>query len=240
MKNISNRILIWFIIVMWFFIAYLYSLKNTIVNYSNNLDGNIHNNITNSNKGNKNYQDLSIDNIDIVNSGKNFIEDEIIEDEKIVIPDNLDEYFEYVLENWIEWEDYIKYELFDIPQIKYNNPEDNNNKIIYPYIKNNILHFQLPFTDKKWYIAFITKKKISKDRSLFLWINWSVVGSIRKEKSLSNKDNIYMYALSNIIMAWANWKWRNLCGDVKKSVLNINAYVWEKWNYLENIIIFFK
>lgn len=175
-----------------------------------------------------------------INSGSN-TEDftEKIEN-NIIIPENLDDYLNYIIEYWVNWEDFLEQTITDAPQIKYKNPDDNNKYIIYPYIDKNIINFKLPYTDKKWYIAFITNKKIANDRDFLLWIKWKVKWSIRKEKTLSSVWNIYLYELNNLVIAGSNWKWRNLYKDVENWILKINAYVWEKWNQLEKIIIFFK
>ena len=233
----ADYILIWFALFISIFTWYLFYLK-TNINKQNSYNRNSPTIIAPYN-----YSWLD----DSINEGNSWALNTVNEvgNSDIMtnksIPSDLDAYFDYIIENWVEWVDYIMYTLNEVPNIVYNDKSMNNDSIMYPYFKKNMFEFKLENNGKDWYVAFVTHKKISELRDFFLGIDWESKWPIRKDKSLSNRENVYMYNLSKVVMAWWNWEWINLY-EKKKTwwILNMNAYVWEDWNYVEKIIIFFK
>lgn len=145
------------------------------------------------------------------------------------------EYLDYIMEHWEAWVDFFVATPTDQPNLKWKTSQENNEKM-WSYLSNNKILFDLPNTDKQWYIMFITSKKVPENRDIFLWVDWKTVWHIRKEKSLTTKtDNEYLFQLDSIPIVWYQKTWdENVYGK------SLNAVVWQANNKIEKIIIFFK
>ena len=159
--------------------------------------------------------------------------------EVVKIPDDERWYLDYILKNWVAWTDYISVEP-PKPTVIHWSKEDNN-KIMYQYFYKNKITFDIPKTEKTPYIMIVTKKEIASNRDFFLWIDWKSLWAIRKDKSLPVYDyNEYLYPLYSITKAWYNWQIFDVKSHVNNWKLRLNIFVWESWNYVEKIILFFK
>ena len=157
----------------------------------------------------------------------------------INIPDDERWYLEYIIKNWTVWYDYISVEPPKPTVIHWT--RDDNNKVMYQYFSKNKITFNIPTTDKTPYILIVTKMEIPSNRDFFLWLDWQSMWAIKKEKSLPIYDyNEYLYPLYNIVKAWYNWATFDVKSHIKNWKLWLNVFVWESWNYVEKIIIFFK
>lgn len=155
-------------------------------------------------------------------------------------PEWIREYLDYVLQNWIAGIDYISVEPPRPPIIR-SDDKQVNNQVMFSYLDRTKITFTIPNNQKKWYVLFITNKEVSDSRDIFLAINSISKWAIRKNKSLAVSDiNEYLYALNHITMAGTDWKWINAYNYVINNQLQLNAFVWEQWNYIKKIIIFFK
>lgn len=156
------------------------------------------------------------------------------------IPQEPRDFLWYIYNNWIEWIDYMAVEPPKQPVIRSTDKEENN-KVIKNYFNKNRILFNIPKTDKIPYILIITNKEIPNNRDFFLWLDWTNMWPIKKEKSLIvNNTNEYLYPLYWIIKAWLSPKTFDVKWHIENNKLDLNVFVWEAWNYVEKIIIFFK
>lgn len=158
----------------------------------------------------------------------------------IEIPNWAREYLDYILQYWVAGEDYIAVEPPRPPVIRSDDKQVNND-IMFSYLNKNRITFTIPTTDKKGYVMFVTYKEVPISRDMFLSINWWSKWAIRKNKSLPVAEvNEYLYRMNDVTIAWTDWWWVNLYDYVVDNKLQLNAFVWEQWNYIKKIIIFFK
>lgn len=156
------------------------------------------------------------------------------------VPEKPREYLNYILKNWVAGIDYIMIAP-PKPPIIHSSDKEENNKVMKSYLARTKIDFTIPKTDKKGYVMFVSEKEIPETRDLFLSINWWVIWAIRKDKSLPISElNEYLYAMDSIVIAWTNWKTKNLYDYVVNEKLWLNGFVWEKGNYIKEIILFWK
>ena len=156
----------------------------------------------------------------------------------IPIPEDPREYLEYIMEDWEWWVDYIVATPADQPKMNSKNSAENTEEM-HMYIHKNRIKFDFDSKNKKWYIMFITTKEIPQSRNLFLGVDGVTIWWLDKKATLPTySSNEYLYELDNIkyFWSWKNFKYKNL----SKSPIYINAVVWQAWNKVEKIIIFFK
>ena len=155
------------------------------------------------------------------------------------IPSDERWYIEYLQNNWKAWIDYISVEPPRQPVIHWQ--KDENNQVKNSYFLKNRITFDIPKIDKTAYIMIVTKNEVANNRDFYLWLDWQSMWPIRKDKSLPVYDfNEYLYPLYWIVKAWFNWETFDVKSHIKNWKLDLNVFVWETWNYVERIIIFFK
>lgn len=160
----------------------------------------------------------------------------------ISIPSDERWYLDYIMKYGKAWTDYI---VMNPPRpLIIQWVKEENNKVMFKYLYNSKDKFDIPKTDKIWYVLFITNKEVPENRDFLLWIDWASVWWIRKKSSLPVYSyNEYLYPMKSVAMLNAKWKEYplNLYDSIKKdNKLWLNAFVLEPWNYVEKIIIFFK
>lgn len=122
-------------------------------------------------------------------------------------PNDLREYLDYIMEYWEAWIDYFVATPTDQPSMN-SSDSSINTENMHKYIHKNRISFDIQETRKTWYIMFITTKKISNNRFLFLWINWKTIWRIDLTKNLILKDNNeYLFFYGWVPIIWDNYSW---------------------------------
>jgi len=159
----------------------------------------------------------------------------------IEIPSNPRELLNYQIEYWEWWVDYIVSSPTNQPNINSKTSKENNEKM-HDYLYHNRIRFEIKDLSRKWYIMFVTSKPIKSISNVFIWLDWSTIWWLDKtseNRTQTKKDNEFIYPLSNLDLIWNNDY--HFHKDLsRESTISINAVVWEAWNYVEKIIIFFK
>lgn len=148
-------------------------------------------------------------------------------------------YLDYLLQYGSWWIDYIAISPTNQPNMNSRAWSENTNRM-HEYLWNNRIRFNIPDTDKQWYILFITSNPPSNISNIFLWVDGSTIWRLNKNKSLSVENkNEFLYKLNEISLIGNNNYYfiKNL--EWKPNIY-INAVVWESGNKIEKIIIFFK
>ncbi len=148
-------------------------------------------------------------------------------------------YLEYIIQYGIWWVDYIAKTPTDQPAMNSKYWNENTAKM-HDYLYKNRIKFDIPTTDKQWYIMFVTLKPVSNISNIFLWVDGSTIWWLDKKEVLSveNKKE-YLYKLDQISLIGNNDY--HFSKDLSwKTNIFINAVVWESNNKIEKIIIFFK
>ena len=156
----------------------------------------------------------------------------------IEIPEDPRMLLDYLLEYWSWWIDYIVATPTDQPKMGWST--SSNNKIMHNYLYNNRIKFCIPNTSREWYIMFITTYPINKNSNIFFWLNWTTIWWIDKTKTLYTENkNEFLFQLNHLSLIWNNnyHFYKDLSNN---NTLFLNAVVWESWNKVEKIIIFFK
>lgn len=158
----------------------------------------------------------------------------------VEIPESPRDYLNYLLEHWVAWTDYIT-AIPPKPPVIYSSNKEENNTIKDAYLARTKITFTLPETDKQGYVLFVADREIPDNRDIFLAINGQTLWAIRKNKSLPVAEyGEYLYPMDKVVIAGGNGKTRNLYDYVKDNELRLNAFVWEKGNYVKKIILFWK
>jgi len=153
----------------------------------------------------------------------------------IKIPEDIREYMDYIMENGEAWVDFFVATPTNQPNMN-SSDWNKNTENMHKYLYSNRISFDVNQSDKQWYIMFMTSKKISNNRNLFMWINWKTVWRINLDKKIEwTEDNEYMFKYDKLPIIWNNYSW-----DEDLNWKWINAVVWEAYNKVEKIIIFFK
>lgn len=148
-------------------------------------------------------------------------------------------YLDYIIQYWSWWIDYIIKSPTNQPDMS-SKAWSENTKRMHDYLYNNRIKFNIPKTNKKWYIMFVTSKPISNISNMFLWIDGLTIWWLDKKKSLSvDNQNEYLYKLNEISLIGNN-DYRFSKDLSWKSNVFINAVVGETNNKVEKIIIFFQ
>lgn len=146
---------------------------------------------------------------------------------------------DYWMKYWTWWTDYIVASPENQPNMDSKYWAVNTDKM-HKYLYQNRIKFEIKDTEREWYIMFITTYPINKNSKLFLWLDWSTVWWLDTSRILYTENkNEFLYSLNEINLIWnSNYHFsKNLSW---KSTISINAVVWEAWNKVEKIIIFFK
>lgn len=145
----------------------------------------------------------------------------------------------YQMEYWTWWIDYIVASPINQPKLDSKNASENTKKM-HQYLYQNRLNFEIKDKTREGYIMFITTFPVKDTNNIFLWLDWKTIWWLNKEQKLKTEnDNEFLYSLKNIELIWNNqYKFSEDLSD--KTTISINAIVWEYWNYIEKIIIFFK
>lgn len=157
----------------------------------------------------------------------------------IDIPTDPRTYFDYIIEYGSWWIDYISIAPTNQPLMNSKAWSENTSRM-HDYLYKNRIKFDIPTTDKQWYIMFVTSKPVSNISNIFLWVNGSTIWWLNKKESLSVENkNEYLYKLNHIPLIGNNDY--NFPKDLSwKTNIYINAVVWESDNKIEKIIIFFQ
>lgn len=149
---------------------------------------------------------------------------------------------DYIIDNGIAGQDYIIVNPPKPPIIRSSDKQENN-AVMFSYLNKTKVIFTIPQTTKRWYVMFITNKEVPETRDFFLSIDWWSKGPMRKRWSLPvANENEYLYPMNAVAMISSNWRYSyNLYENISdNNKLRLNAFVWEQWNYVKQIIIFFK
>lgn len=159
--------------------------------------------------------------------------------DEIIFP----EYPRAILDYWMDygtwWIDYIVASPINQPNMDSKYWAINTEEL-HKYLYQNRIKFDIKDTTREWYIMFITTYPINKNSNLFLWLDWSTIWWIDTSRALFTENkNEFLYRLNEINLIWNNNY--HFYKDLSwKSSISINGVVWEAWNKLEKIIIFFK
>lgn len=154
-------------------------------------------------------------------------------------PSDPKSYLDYIIKYWTWWLDYIAISPTNQPNMS-SHAWSENTKRMHTYIHENRIKFDIPITDKQWYIMFITSNPISNISNIFLWIDGITIWWLNKKESLSSDSKKeFLYKLNEIsLIGNNNYHFsKNLSW---KPNIYINAVIWESNNKIEKIIIFFK
>ncbi len=156
-------------------------------------------------------------------------------------PQDVRSYIDYIVDNWVAWQDYIIVYPPKPPVIRSADKQENN-KVIFSYFYRTKVIFTIPNTTKSWYVMFVTNKAVPNTKDFLLSIDWVSKWPIRKNSSMAvSNDNEYLYPMKSITMVWSSGKYNiDLYNSIENNKLWLNAFVWDPWNYVEKIIIFFK
>lgn len=149
------------------------------------------------------------------------------------------DYLDYQMSKWTWWIDYIIASPTDQPKLNSKESSENSEKM-HLYLYQNRINFEIANTNREWYILFITTYPIKNTSNIFIWLEWKTIWWLDKEKKLQTEnDNEFLYQLSDLRLIWNNnYKFSKDLSN--NSTISINAVLWEMWNYVEKIIIFFK
>ena len=164
----------------------------------------------------------------------------IYEGSTSVIPPDVIGFYTYILKNWEKGVDYIQKIPNPQPNMNSKISTDNNVKM-HDYLYKNQIVFNMPSTNKKGYIMFITTNPVSKDKNIFFGLNGKTIGWLDKNNIPleTYEKNQYLYELNNLLLVGNNWyRFSKDLSWIKE--LHLNAVVWEANNKVEKIIIFFK
>lgn len=157
-----------------------------------------------------------------------------------IIPEDPRSYIDYILKNWKAGEDYITIDP-TIPPIIRSADKQDNNSVMYSYVRKYSNLFTMPTGKTEWYVMFTTKKEIASNRDFFLAIDGNVRWHIMRNRSLPVfNDNEYLYDIKRINVTQDEWWVVSLLGYIKNGKLMMTAFVWEYGNYVSNITIVFK
>ncbi len=145
---------------------------------------------------------------------------------------------ENVMSGGISWVDYITQIPIKHPNISWNSAQ--NTEIIHKYLynKENRLIFNIPEW-KNWLLLITTLKPIAKNRELFLWLQWSTVWILHKEKWIvTNNDNEYLFDINKLpVGTWPHWI--SLFDNTIDGKVQLNVFAAETDNYVEKITMIF-
>ena len=97
------------------------------------------------------------------------------------------DFLDYIINFGDAWKDYLMV-VPPKPPVIHSSDKEENNKIMYSYFDKNVIIFDIPDNWTTPYILIKTKKEVSDNRDLFLWLDWKSMWAIRKDKSLPVHD----------------------------------------------------
>jgi hypothetical protein len=120
------------------------------------------------------------------------------------------------------------------PFINSNSWKENNNTM-HKYLTNYMYDLSTTYT-WDFLIRFTTTNKVSDNRDIFFAINWKTIGRIDKNKQTEKVWHRSFDDTKQIPIIWNNWYKFNV--DISTWVNNINAFVWENNNRIEEIYLY--
>lgn len=156
-----------------------------------------------------------------------------------IVLNNPRDYLDYQMNYGTWWVDYIIASPTNQPKLNSKISSENSEKM-HVYLYQNRINFEIKDTHREWYILFITTYPIKNTSNIFIWLEWKTIWWLDKENKLQTEnDNEFLYQLSDLKLIWNNnYKFSEDLSN--NSTISINAVLWEMWNYVEKIIIFFK
>lgn len=144
---------------------------------------------------------------------------------------------ENILHSGHLWKDYVVL----IPEKQPNITSKDgakNTEIMHNYLSYAKYDFIIP-AGKNWYLMIITSKPVANNRDLFLWIRWLTVWLLDKDKSLPTDDNRkYLFSMNSLPVSDYKY-WISLFDKSISWKIQLNAFVAEKDNSIEKIIMIF-
>jgi len=140
---------------------------------------------------------------------------------------------DYELQYWINWKDYFEIYVQWQTELEWQTLNDRN-LVMRKYLDK--YKYSVNIWDiKSFYIMFTTRKPISKDKKLFLWLEWVSKWAINMENKYdTDYDNQYLFD-SDHFSAWGYpIIFKNHIPDWK---IILWWYVWEKDNTITKITI---
>lgn len=124
-----------------------------------------------------------------------------------------------------------------------SNSWKENNEVMHDYLYRNMYAIDTTYT---WDVAikFTTTNDVREDRDIFIAINWKTIGRLYKWPDLCNTKywacveitNYFNYDARDLPIVWNNWYRFNV--DITKHPTNINAFVAQDNNRIEEIYLY--
>ena len=135
------------------------------------------------------------------------------------------------------WKDYIVIVPEKQPNIV-SKVSTENTSIMHNYLAYAKYEFAIPAW-KNWYLMIVTSKPIASNRDLYLWIRWITVGLLDKDKWIHTEDSReYLFSMNSLPVADYKY-WISLFDKSVNWKIDIGAFVAEKDNSIEKIIMIF-